>query len=70
MQINNCQKLFIEDDDNYKEGIELLTGKEAGVKDSEGNYPEGSVNARVYEKLKKLSSFIKYKNGQGLFLVH
>lgn len=35
-----------------EEGIELLMGKEAGQKDENGNYPEGSVNALVYEKLK------------------
>ncbi len=35
-----------------EEGIELLMGKEAGEKDENGNYPEGSVNALVYKKLK------------------
>ena len=35
------------------EGIELLTGVPAGKKDKEGNFPAGTVNYLVYEKLKK-----------------
>ncbi|MBQ2753795.1 MAG: AAA family ATPase [Firmicutes bacterium] len=38
--------------ERIEEGIELLTGKEAGVRDENGIFPEGSVNAKVYEKLK------------------
>ena len=38
--------------ERIEEGIEILTGKEAGLKDENGNFPEGSVNAKVYEKLK------------------
>jgi hypothetical protein len=33
------------------EGIELLTGLEAGAADTEGRYPEGTVNRRVYDRL-------------------
>ena len=35
------------------EGIELLTGVPAGKKDSNGNFPAGTVNYLAYEKLKK-----------------
>jgi lon-related putative ATP-dependent protease len=33
------------------QGIEILTGVPAGERDEEGNYPEGSVNARVEQRL-------------------
>ena len=35
------------------EGIEVLTGVPAGKKDKNGNFPVGTVNYLVYEKLKK-----------------
>ena len=34
------------------EGIEILTGTEAGKKQEDGTYPEGTVNDLVYKKLK------------------
>ena len=36
-----------------KEGIEILTGVPAGKRDKNGNFPAGTVNHLVYEKLKK-----------------
>ena len=33
------------------EGIEVLTGVPAGVRDEEGRYPEGSVNDLVHKRL-------------------
>lgn len=36
-----------------EEGIEVLTGVPAGKKDKDGNFPAGTVNYLVYEKLKK-----------------
>ena len=36
-----------------EEGIEILTGVPAGKKDRNGNFPAGTVNHLVYEKLKK-----------------
>ncbi len=36
-----------------EEGIEVLTGVPAGKKDKNGNFPAGTVNYLVYEKLKK-----------------
>ena len=38
---------------NIEEGIEILTGVPAGKKDKDGNFPAGTVNHLVYEKLKK-----------------
>lgn len=35
------------------EGIEILTGVPAGKKDSNGNFPAGSINYLVHEKLRK-----------------
>lgn len=36
-----------------EEGIEILTGVPAGKKNKDGNYPSGTINNLVYEKLKK-----------------
>ena len=33
------------------EGIELLTGEPAGVRDADGEFPEGTVHRRVEERL-------------------
>ena len=38
---------------NIEEGIEILTGVPAGKKDKNGNFPAGTINYLVYEKLKK-----------------
>ncbi len=37
------------------EGIELLTGVPAGAPDADGNYPEGSINYRVQQRLQALA---------------
>ena len=37
------------------QAIELLTGMAAGMADSQGNFPEGSVNRRVADRLKQLA---------------
>jgi lon-related putative ATP-dependent protease len=37
------------------EGIEILTGETAGERDEEGNYPEGTINARVQQRLTALA---------------
>ncbi len=41
------------------EGIELLTGVVAGVKDAEGYYPKGTINCLVDEKLKSIALSLK-----------
>jgi ATP-dependent Lon protease len=41
------------------EGIEVLTGKEAGEMQPDGTYPEGTINYLVNEKLKALAEGIK-----------
>ena len=43
------------------EGIELLTGVPAGSKDENGNFPAGTVNYLVYNKLKKYAEVSKEK---------
>jgi len=42
-----------------EEGIELLTGMPAGVPDEEGNYPEGSLYARVQQKLEQYAQYMQ-----------
>ncbi|MFP4345163.1 MAG: Lon protease family protein [Anaerolineales bacterium] len=37
------------------EGIEILTGVPAGERDEEGNYPEGSINYKVEQRLEALA---------------
>ena len=37
------------------EGIEVLTGLAAGVRNAEGSYPDGSVNDRVQKKLQQFT---------------
>jgi predicted ATP-dependent protease len=41
------------------EGIEILTGKEAGLKQLDGSYPEGTINYLVDQRLKKLAEELK-----------
>jgi ATP-dependent Lon protease len=41
------------------EGVEILTGKEAGEKKADGTYPKGTINALVDEKLKALAEGLK-----------
>ena len=43
------------------EGIELLTGVPAGNKDENGNFPAGTINYLVYNKLKKYAEVSKEK---------
>ncbi len=42
-----------------EEGIEVLTGVPAGKRDKLGNFPAGTVNYLVYEKLKKYANVSK-----------
>ena len=46
---------------NIDEGIEILTGVPAGKKDKNGNFPAGTINYLVYEKLKKYANLSKNK---------
>ena len=43
------------------EGIELLTGVPAGSRDENGNFPAGTINYLVYQKLKKYAKVSKEK---------
>ena len=44
-----------------EEGIEVLTGVPAGKKDKNGNFPAGTINYLVYEKLKKYAKINEKK---------
>ena len=44
---------------NIDEGIEVLTGVSAGERDSEGHYPEESINGRAAKKLLQFSEQLK-----------
>jgi predicted ATP-dependent protease len=41
--------------EHVDQGIELLTGRPAGERDEEGNYPEGSINALVEKRLLEMA---------------
>ena len=41
------------------QGIELLTGVEAGLRDDSGSYPEGTVNALVDERLRAMAATLR-----------
>jgi len=41
------------------EGIEVLTGIDAGEKKKDGTYPEGSINERVDKQLKEMATKLK-----------
>lgn len=47
------KKFHIYSISSIEEGIEILTGVPAGKRDKNGNFPAGTVNHLVYEKLKK-----------------
>lgn len=40
------------------EGIEILTGLKAGEKNKNGSYPRGTINYKVYEKLKRFAQTV------------
>ena len=44
-----------------EEGIELLTGVPAGSKDENGNFPAGTINYLVYQRLKKYAEVSREK---------
>jgi predicted ATP-dependent protease len=41
------------------QGIEILTDREAGEKQPDGSYPEGTINFLVNEKLRELAQGLK-----------
>jgi lon-related putative ATP-dependent protease len=47
------------------EGIEILTGVSAGELQPDGTYPEGTVNARVMERLRELAQASKEERESG-----
>ncbi|CAN5513530.1 ATP-binding protein [soil metagenome] len=56
--------------EHIDQGIEILTGVPSGERDAMGNYPEGSINARVEKRLLAMAEKLKEfnaapKNGNG-----
>jgi predicted ATP-dependent protease len=47
------------------EGIALLTGLAAGEKDADGEYPPGSINRRVEDRLRSFASILRKFDRQG-----
>ena len=41
--------------ETVNEGIELLTGKPAGEKDKEGQYPSGTIHYAIQQRLNRLA---------------
>jgi hypothetical protein len=50
--------------ESVDDGIEVLTGLPAGAADPQGNYPDGSVNRRVEEKLVGLAEQAQARGGR------
>jgi predicted ATP-dependent protease len=45
---------------NIDEGIQILTGVEAGVRKDSGGYPEGTINFKVDKCLKDMAHKLKF----------
>jgi len=45
--------------ENMDEGIEILTGVKAGIRDKKGNYRKNTLNYLVMERLKMMSESVK-----------
>ncbi|MGW8317636.1 MAG: Lon protease family protein [Candidatus Promineifilaceae bacterium] len=48
--------------ETIEEGIEVLTGMPAGELDEEGNFPEGTINHRIVERLEKMAKTMRAYN--------
>ena len=51
--------------DSVDDGIELLTGLPAGQRDEQEQFPEGSINRRVEDKLAHYSEAMQAYSGKG-----
>jgi hypothetical protein len=52
--------------EDIDEGIEILTGVQAGQRQKDGSFPEGTVNYAVDKRLRELSEAWKeFAAGQG-----
>ena len=47
------------------EGIELLTGRDAGIRDADGLFPEGSINRLVEDRLIEFAESRRLFNKRG-----
>ena len=50
--------------DSVDDGIELLTGTPAGQRDQQGQFPEGSINRRVEDRLAQYSAAMQEYSGK------
>jgi len=48
---------------NIDEGIEVITGVEAGERREDGTYPEGSINYKVKKQLKEMATKLRHFYG-------
>jgi lon-related putative ATP-dependent protease len=48
--------------ETIEQGIEVLTGVPAGELDEEGNFPEGTINRRIVERLEKMAKTMRAFN--------
>ncbi len=55
----DADKFNIYSVETIDEGMELLTGLEMGEADEDGNYPEGTINYKITEKLNEFASHRK-----------
>ena len=46
--------------DTVDQAIELLTGEDAGERRPDGSYPEGSINARVDNRLREMGEAMRH----------
>lgn len=51
--------------ENIDQGIEILTGVPSGTADEEGNYPEGTINAKVMRRLEEFAERQKMLEAEG-----
>ena len=53
------EKFHIYAVETIDEGMEILTGMEAGIRDDQGTYPSGTVNALVEQRLRDMAHVVK-----------
>ncbi len=61
----NDGKFTIYSIDKMEEGLELLTGMEAGVMKDDGTYPENTINFLVMKRLTEISQALEEKKEKG-----
>ncbi|MBF0558880.1 MAG: AAA family ATPase [Nitrospirae bacterium] len=57
-------KFFIYPIDKVEEGLEILTGRQAGEMSDDGTYPEGTINWHVMKRLGEIAEAMEKKKDQ------